>query len=222
MDLETRMKMYERSGIVYLPIRVPVILRVDGRAFHAFTRRFERPFDRCFAKGIDLVAERLLREVQNARFCYMQSDEVSVLLVDFNKFDSQQWFGGEVNKMVSISAGIASAVATKYFDEEVQFDSRVFVGPERDVLNYFIWRQRDATRNSIQMVARKHYSHKETMNKNLDELQEMIFQAGDNWNDYSAYFKRGRGCDVTGLDVSVPIFTQEMGYLEKYLAIEDE
>ena len=222
MDLEERMKAYERVYHLFLPIRMPVIIRVDGRAFHTFTRRFERPFDWRFANGMDIVAERLFSEVQNARFCYIQSDEVSVLLVDYNRFDSQQWFGGELLKMASISASIASSAMTLHFSCEVSFDSRVFPIPEKDVCNYFLWRQRDATRNSIQMVARKYYSHKELDRKNNDEQQEMIFRAGDNWNDYPAYFKRGRGYDGGGILKELPIFSQDVGFLDKYLHIEEE
>jgi len=222
MDLKKRMESYERNTTSFLPIRIPVIIRVDGRAFHTFTRKFEKPFDLTFAEGIDYVAACLFREIQNARFCYMQSDEVSVLLIDYNKFDSQQWFGGEYSKMISISASIAAAAATHKFNTELSFDSRIFPIPERDVLNYFIWRQRDATRNSIQMVARKHCSHKECHKKNLDELQELIFLNEDNWNNYSNYFKRGRVFDKDGLNVNIPIFTQDISFLEKYLIIEEE
>jgi tRNA(His) 5'-end guanylyltransferase len=222
MDLEYRMKAYEAATEMVLPLRAPVILRVDGRAFHTLTRGLDTPFDAEFAAAIDAVAGELMREVQNARCAYIQSDEVSVLLVDYNRFDSQQWFGGNIQKMTSISAGIASVAFTAEFGKKGVFDSRVFMVPERDIKNYFIWRQRDATRNSIQMVSRKYYSHKEVFMKNLAELQEMIFKAGDNWNNYQPYWKRGRMYDNEGIISSIPVFTQEPEYLDRFLEIEEE
>jgi hypothetical protein len=72
------------------------------------------------------------------------------------------------------------------------FDARVFPLPEFEVCNYFIWRQQDWTRNSVQMMARSLFSHKECHKKNNSQLQEMIHQAGKNWNDLDIHLKRGQ------------------------------
>lgn len=113
------------------------------------------------------------------------------------------------------------------------FDSRAFVLPQDEVTNYFIWRQQDATRNSIQMVAQSLYSHKELQNKTCHDLQEMIFQKGINWNDYEPWKKHGicvRKNDMALIaggkeilrgtwepDFNTPVFTQDRDYINRLL-----
>lgn len=223
MDLADRMGSYEDvSHESYLIPRMPVIIRVDGRAFHGLLRRAEKPFCQEFATQMDFVAKRLLGDIQNARFAYLQSDEISLLLIDYNKFDTQQWFGGNREKMVSVSASIASANLSLQRKKECHFDSRVFNIPERDVVNYFLWRQRDWERNSIQMVARCHYSHKQLDGKNKNDMQEMIFQKGENWNNYATPWKRGRVITKDAIHGEIPIFGKEPYYVEKFMEIEEE
>jgi tRNA(His) 5'-end guanylyltransferase len=106
--------------------------------------------------------------------------------------------------------------------EPAYFDSRAFILPENEVCNYFLWRQQDCTRNSIQMVAQSMYSHKELHEKNSAELQEMTFQKGINWNDYEPYWKRGRVITHEGVDRGIPIFTEDRKYIEKFLEIEEK
>lgn len=216
------MKSYENAHRTLLPPRIPVILRVDGKAFHTLTKGCEKPFDAKVANSIDEVAIALVHNVQNARFAYAQSDEVSLLLIGYNTFNSQSWFDGNIQKMVSISASIASVAFTKAFGETGYFDSRVFILPEADIANYFLWRQQDSTRNSIHMVARSLYSHDELLDKNIDQMQEMIFQKGSNWNDYEPYWKRGRVITKHGVDRQIPIFSTDREYIEKFMAIEDK
>jgi tRNA(His) 5'-end guanylyltransferase len=130
---------------------------------------------------------------------YVQSDEISLLLNNYKEIDTQPWFENNLQKMVSVSAGMASAVFTslsaKIFGGTYKiaiFDSRAFILPKEEVNNYFLWRQQDATRNSVQMLARTLYSHKELNNKNNSQLQELCFQKGFNWNDCPTSQKRGR------------------------------
>lgn len=140
--------------------------------------------------------------------------------------------------MCSISAGIASSLFTLESRLHVVFDARCFILPEEEVCNYFIWRQQDWTRNAIQMIARTHYSHKELINKSIFDLQEMLFQKGDYFDDYKRFIRRGR-CIVNEeyteeyyedhvtrtrwvVDNSIPIFTQDRNYIEKYLVKEEE
>jgi len=222
MDIETRMKAYENAFNFILPIRCPVIIRIDGKAFHSFTRNLERPFDESLAEALDKTATKLLSEIQNARFAYLQSDEISLLLIDYNKFDSQQWLAGRVQRMASVSASVATAAFREYFGLEAYFDSRTFMLPREEIVNYFIWRQWDCVRNSIQMVARKYYSHKELHGIDNNMAQEMIFRAGDNWNDYPAYWKRGRIVSKDGIDRDIPTFSQNQDYFKKFLIIEEE
>jgi tRNA(His) 5'-end guanylyltransferase len=214
------MKAYEVSYDFVLPIRCPAIIRIDGKAFHSFTKNLERPFDDRLAEALDAVAVDLLKEIQNSRFAYLQSDEISILLIDYNRFDSQQWLGGRLQRMVSISASIATEGFARHFGPNAHFDSRAFMLPREEIVNYFIWRQWDCVRNSIQMVARQYYSHKELISIDNDAAQEMIFQAGNNWDDYPAYWKRGRIISKEGIDKEIPIFSKCQNYFDKFLTIE--
>lgn len=231
LDIGNRMKRYEDSFRFYLPPRQPVIMRVDGKAFHRFTAGCQKPFDEWVVGAMNAAACGVLREVQNARFAYTQSDEVSLLLIDYNTYGSQQWFGGNLQKMVSVAASAASVWFTDswtrhnpYSRTDVAlFDARAFILPPNEVCNYFIWRQQDATRNAIQMVARAHFSHKECLNKSCDELQEMLWQRRDiNFNDIETQHKRGRVVLPDGqIDNDIPIFTQDRLYVERFLEVKE-
>lgn len=218
---------YEEVWKLRLPMRLPTIIRLDGRCFHSFTKDMERPFDKLFIGDMAGLAYYLCENIQTAQFAYCQSDEISILLHPYKKLTSQAWFGGEIQKMVSISAGLASSWMSVEYEQEVVFDSRVFVLPESEVANYFLWRQMDWTRNSIQMLAQGLYSHKELLNKNTSELQELIFQKGVNWNDLETHLKRGlvvRKDDEGNrfVDWNPPIFSQDRNYIERYLEVEGE
>ncbi|MFX1239578.1 MAG: hypothetical protein ACFFAS_17375 [Promethearchaeota archaeon] len=117
----------------------------------------------------------------------------------YNEPDQEPWFDNKVVKMTSVSAGVASAVAMKWkqdndfhTDTIVSFDSRVFVVPEREIVNYFIWRQKDWERNSLNMLARKYYTEKELTGIKKTEIHELIHEAGNNWTDSPISLKRGR------------------------------
>jgi tRNA(His) guanylyltransferase len=183
-------------------------------------------------QAMNEVALALCHELQGAQLAYVQSDEVSVLIHPYKRHHSQPVFDGEVQKLASISAAIAAST-WGLFRPAAVFDGRAFVIPEADVCNYFIWRQQDATRNSVQMAARAVFSHAQCDNKNTSELQEMLFQKGINWNDYPPAMKRGRCVvrdryDSVGVErqrwvvVEPPIFTQDRAYIEKWLAVESE
>jgi tRNA(His) guanylyltransferase len=243
-SLGDRMKGYERAFRSVLPGRMPTIIRVDGRAFHTYTRGLQ-PFSEELQDVMNVTALALCKELQTAQFAFVQSDEISILLHPYKKFSTQAWFDNQIQKMVSISAAVASTVFTdgsaKLFGETriATFDSRVFVLPEAEVCNYFIWRQQDWTRNSVQMLARSLYSHKECHLKNNSQLQEMCFQKGRNWNDLPAHIKRGRcivketyEIDDMGsvahsrsrwvVDNNPPIFTENREYVNRYLEVEEE
>lgn len=186
---------YEDISRVYLPRRTYTIIRVDGRAFHTWTRGLKEPFDHTFMSMLNQVAIKMCEDIQGCKLAFLQSDEISLLLTDFDTLQTEAWFGGEIRKIVGISAGIASAWMTRFYPDKppAVFDGRAFTIPSRtEVINYLIWRQQDASRNSIQMVAQSLYSHKQLHKKNCDEMQEMIHQKGQNWNDFPASCKRGR------------------------------
>lgn len=138
---------YEMPARHFLMKKCPVIIRVDGRAFHTLTRKMEKPFSVPFKDAMLHVAGALCNEF-NAVFGYWQSDEVSLLLVDDKRFTSQPFFDNEINKLVSISASVASVTFNEQISLSAVFDSRAFNIPHSDVCNYFIARQLDAIRNS--------------------------------------------------------------------------
>lgn len=237
-SLGDRMKGYERVANHSLMRRVPVIVRVDGRAFHTWTRGLGRPFDTIFMRIMDNVACALCKEMAGTVFAFVQSDEVSVLLHTYKRLATEPWLDNRISKLCSISASVATAAFNDYAKLQwptrcsAYFDARCFTLPPAEVVNYFLWRQQDATRNSIQMLARSLASHRECHGLNTNQLQELCWQRGKNWNDLPTQCRRGRaanrqqlGNDRTGwvIDNEVPIFKAKgRDYIEQLLAIEDE
>lgn len=219
-ELGDRMKkLYENRTRILLPRRTYTIIRVDGKAFHTYTRGCARPFDAGLMADMDETACYLCKNIQGAKFGFVQSDEISILITDFDTLGTDAWFDGNIQKIVSVAASMATAkfnqlrwiryVNERYNNgtEEVgwvwfmdaaklklaEFDARTFTIPsDVEVENYFIWRQQDTVRNSISSVAQTLYSSNELNGKNMSVQQEMIFQKGLNWNDYTPQEKRGR------------------------------
>ena len=153
--LGNRMKEnYEDRFRFKLTRRTPVIMRLDGRAFHTLTRGMDKPFDLKFIEAMNNTARKLLDELQGAKCAYIQSDEISILFSDFDKLTTSAWFDYNIQKMCSIASGIASVEFTKLLGKTGIFDCRVFNIPKEEVTNYFLWRIRDWKRNSINMYAR--------------------------------------------------------------------
>jgi tRNA(His) 5'-end guanylyltransferase len=226
MNLGDRMKRYEGAHRIYLPPRIPVIIRVDGKAFHTLSRGCAKPFDAELSVAMDHVALKLLKEVQNARLAFVQSDEVSLLLIDYNKHSSQQWFDGNLQKMVSISAAYASVEFNNHFCSDAVFDSRAFVLPEKEVVNYFIWRQQDAMRNAILMVAQSRFSHKQMHGTSCGKLLEMLHDIGVDYEEhYASYWRMGRALDKNSqppcAPEGAPLFSNNRAFIEQYMQVEE-
>lgn len=196
--LGDRIKRYEQAYNQTLTPRMPVIIRVDGRAFHTLTRNMNRPFDYTFMATMVKAAIDTSRDMQGFKLGYTQSDECSFLLTDYDALDTQGWFGYELNKVVSLAA----STFTAYFNQAwpglreqvgrvATFDARAFNVPPDDVPNVFIWRQRDWERNSLQMLARHLFSHKELHGKGRREMHDMLHDRGVNWADLSGREKNG-------------------------------
>lgn len=193
--LGDRMKTYEAATKTVLPRRTYTLLRLDGRAFHTYLRNADKPFDMPFIADMATVAEALCDEISGAAFAYHQSDEISILLTDFATPQTQPWFGGVVAKQLSVSASLATAVLNEMRpDRRALFDARVFtISDPVEVANYFLWRQRDAVRNSISMAAQAHFSHTRLHGVSSSGMQELLWaEAGINWNDYPDQCKRGQ------------------------------
>lgn len=277
--LGDRMKQYEGIPRISLMRRQPVIIRIDGKAFHTFTRGFERPFDDILIKSMQETMKYLCENIQGCKMGYCQSDEISLLLTDYENINTAAWFDYQVQKMCSIAASMATLAFNRIFKKRVEeakedyenfapviasiytspekhedwtklieaycraqekgamFDARCFSIPKEEVCNYFLWRQNDCTRNSIQMVAQANFSHKQLQNKSCDELQEILWQEKNiNWNDFEIVKKRGSCCTKTGIhtvvntqtgeqverlvweiDTEIPIFTQDRNYIERFV-----
>ena len=188
---------YESRVQHQLTRRIPVIIRVDGRAFHTLTRQCKKPFDQDFSNIMTATALYLCENIQGTKCAYKQSDEISILVTDFNRLTSDAWFDYNIQKLASISAGLASSVFTIHwnetFDEQrvITFDARSFNIPEKEVYNYFVWRQRDWNRNSLQMLARSVYCHKQLQNKNQADMHEMLYEKDINWASLDPEWKNG-------------------------------
>jgi len=166
------------------------------------------------------TAKYLCENIKGCSLAYTQSDEISLLLIDYQRFETSAWFDYEIQKMCSISASMATMAFNRLFHKNIanmiwcgkytslegrytniynealkrgaMFDSRVFNIPRKEVTNYFYWQQLDASRNSIQMVGQANFSHKELQYKSCNDIQDMLMkQKGINWNDFPAYQKRG-------------------------------
>lgn len=266
-SLGWRMKRYEGVSKNNLINRVPVIMRIDGRAFHTFTKGLTKPFDPLLMHTMQITASHLCKAIQGAKMAYVQSDEISILITDYDTRDSEAWFGYSVQKMTSVAASIATlefndtfrwlvenkikeninfseSVRANNGDESVineidktnmtllsklnkaTFDCRVFNIPENDVDNYFLWRQQDAERNSINSLAQSVFSHKELQGISCKDLQNKLFtERGINWNNCHPHIKRGtvmvknRTIDLVGREIHLfkilddtPQFKDEKDY----------
>nr|DAW53562.1 MAG TPA: tRNAHis guanylyltransferase [Caudoviricetes sp.] len=262
--LGTRMKEYEAVSKNHLMRRTPVVIRLDGKAFHTFTRGLNKPFDSDFVTMMQQTMLHLCENIQGCVLGYTQSDEITLVLVDYQNRDSCAWFDNQVQKIASISASMAtlyfnrelsemlrdleedlaaadyslpqahmyetnSKKYDKWYDKEYRavFDSRVFNLPQYEVINNLIWRQQDATRNSINSVAQSLFSHKELQGISSKDLQnKMLTERDVNWNDYPTHLKRGCCAikDSEGkwvLDINIPIFTEDRNYIDRLVFLED-
>ena len=120
-DLGTRMKEYERRNQYWLQRRTPVAIRVDGKAFHSFTKGFQKPFDAVFGNAMVRTMEYMCQNIQNAVFGYVESDEITIILVDYANLDTDAWFGYRTDKLCSIAASMATMAFNKYFMNECEY-----------------------------------------------------------------------------------------------------
>lgn len=265
-SLGDRMKRYEYVSRNYLTRRVPVIIRIDGKAFHTFTKGMKKPFDRLLMTAMQETMKSLCENIQGCVFGYTQSDEITLVLTDYATVTTDAWFGYNIQKMCSVSASIATLTFNKVFGELIEaaahsggffdteeeyqkyqqkcnramFDSRAFSIPKDEVCNCLIWRQQDATRNSIEAVGQANFSQRELHGKNCNKIQDMLWKERNiNWNDFPTDCKRGSCCIKTRVTEAVsvlngdatvevsrsrwvvdrepPVFTQDREYVERRL-----
>ena len=242
-NLAKRMKRYELSSKSFLTRRTPVIIRLDGKAFHTLTKGFQKPFDPILSEVMQRVMQRLCEEIQGCVFGYTQSDEITLVLVDYKTLTSDAWFDYNLQKLSSVSASLATryfilemnSVATnsyalgyspdellKYFQSclKVAFDSRCFNIPIEEVCNNLIWRQQDAIRNSVQLLGHAHFSQKELQNKSCKKIKEMLVEKDIVWENLAISYQRGSACykNTQGgwvVDNETPLFQENRNYVER-------
>lgn len=203
---------YECRARAYLPRRTHTIIRIDGKAFHTYTRGLEKPYDKKLMDDMAETTRFLCQEIQGVRIGYTQSDEISLLLTDFATTQTEAWFDGNVQKIVSVAASLATAKFNQMrpAGRLAFFDARAFTIPDPwEMNNYFIWRQLDARRNSISMLAQAYFSAKQLHGKNTTDMQEMLQREHDvSWDDENPRFRLGT--------VLVPRHvTEEVSYTDK-------
>lgn len=233
-SLGDRMKGYENITRNHLISRMPVILRLDGRAFHTFTKGFDKPYDTTFAKTMELTMKYLCENIQGCVFGYTQSDEITLVLVDYQGLNTSSWFDNNIQKMVSVAASMATLEFNRKFSEltldngkmGATFDCRAFNVPKEEVTNCVLFRQNDAIRNSIQALGQAHFSHKELHGKNTEDIITMVKEkTGILWNKLPIEQQRGMCCikDDEGhwvVDYNIPIFKGEgREYIEKLINV---
>jgi len=237
--LGDRMKGYEKVWCHVLPNRMPVMARIDGISFSTLTRKMQKPHDETFHDGMVAAATEVMKSSGGAVLAYTQSDEITVLLKNDQTFGTSPFLGNRVDKLVSHLSGFATSAFVQQTGWKARFDCRVWVNPVEEVLNQFLWRQRDAFKNCISSVVlhylQEKHGNKKAMalvhGKTSNERQEILFQeTGINFNDYPSKYRRG-SCIVkeeyekNGAkrsrwveDTDIPLFSQSPEYIEdRYL-----
>jgi tRNA(His) 5'-end guanylyltransferase len=210
-DLDTRMKEYERQpqGSRFMPF-LPVMARLDGKAFHSFTAGLPRPYDERLSRLMVETMTFLVRET-DALLGYTQSDEIT-LIWHSTEPGCQIFMDGKTSKMTSVLASMATAIFNRELPDRIPekaaelafFDCRVWTVPSRsEATNAILWRVQDAVRNSIQMAGQAQFTQEELHGKSSDEIQEMLHTKGINWNDYPRWSKEGSF--VQRRNVSLPL-----------------
>lgn len=235
-DFGKRMKTYENSYRFTLPRRMPVILRIDGCHFHTFTRGMDKPFDDKLIEAFWETCKFLGENIMGAKLIYHQSDEISILITNYDTIQTDSWFSNNLQKMASVSASMAAAkfnevIRKSYPDKELAFfDSRAWVIPQDEVNNYFTWRQQDASKNSISMAAFANFAHKDLHGLSGNQLQEKLFsEKGINWDKFPTWKKRG-ACIIKKeylkenamrrrweTDLDIPLFSKDRNYVERFV-----
>ena len=197
--LGDRMKQYEgmETERASMP-RLPIVVRIDGKGFSNWTAGLGLPFDERLQQLRVEVTRKLVEEF-GATIGYCQSDEISLVLLSPRE-KSRPYCGGKFQKIVSHTASAATAfwnsMVPLYLPEKIgvpaMFDSRAWCVPDlEEAANALLWRERDATKNSVCAAARALYKHDDILGQSLAKMQDMLFRKGVNWNDYPDWAKRG-------------------------------
>ncbi|MGY3568110.1 tRNA(His) guanylyltransferase Thg1 family protein [Sinomonas sp. RB5] len=188
-------KRAEHAHRTQLPRGSYAVVRVDGKGFSKYTRKLVRPFDPKFSADMQATALFLAAQVQGAVAAYTQSDEISVLLSAPTTSESEVWFGGQVQKIVSITAALATAKfnALRPAHGLAVFDARTHpLDGEEEVDGYLRWRQEDAMKNSVGMLASHHFSHRQLLGVSVARRKRMLLEEdGVSWEELPQHLRQG-------------------------------
>jgi tRNA(His) 5'-end guanylyltransferase len=208
ISIGDRMKSYENAFNFYLPHRSYVAIRLDGKCFSKLTKKLklERPFSTKFINWMTQTTKVLAKEIQGCMIGYTQSDEISFIMSSRQSLEAEPWFANRIQKIVSISASIATAEFNRCMWKEnenfsANFDCRIFVLPDLiECYNYLLWRQQDCIKNSISATA--YYKIGEKLgraatqklihNLNSEQRKQILLkECNIKWEDISNEFKNG-------------------------------
>ena len=242
-NLGDRMKTYyEDRTKTFLPRRSNVSIRIDGCHFHTFTKGFQKPFEPVFMRAMAETCKDLASNIMGCKLIYTQSDEISIWLTDYDTLETESWFNNSVQKICSVSAAMTTMSFNKNFQKEVEeekkkvgadarikslekaaevgayFDSRCFIVPKAEVVNYFIWRQQDAIRNSVNSLAQSVFPHKELQGLNIEKTKEKLKDNKTPWENLKIREQRGicvlrDSFRIWVTDLSIPVFQNNREYI---------
>lgn len=190
--LGDRMKEYENINRNNLMKNSDVIIRLDWKAFHTFTRWLDKPFDIDLITTFQNVVKLLAKQISWFKLAYIQSDEISIWINDTDTIQTQWRFDYNINKINSVCASLCTWYFNKLWnksDKIANFDCRCFNIPRDEIVNYFLWRQKDWYRNSVQMYARSIFSQNELQWKKMQEMKDMLFNNECDWDELDQVFK---------------------------------
>lgn len=197
--LGDRMKRnYEDPYRIYLPRRTNLIIRVDGKSFHNYTKFCERPFDPDLHLAMSGATHATFQDLQGIKVAFTSSDEASFLLTDYDTLQSEPAYGNNLQKLCSLTAAMMSVYFYAMRTEQAHpapafFDARVFIisDPE-EVVNYFVWRQKDCLRNAINLLGQAHFSHRQLQGLNKQQVIDKLYhELGIDFWQMPPAFKNG-------------------------------
>lgn len=223
-SLGDRQKQYEITSETYLVPKMPIIIRIDGKAFHTYTRGMKKPFDTVLGTAMKRTMQALCKDIHTCVFGYTQSDEITLILRLPDRIKSQSYMNRRVQKITSLTASKATKYFNKFFREEVEafeeglpimrteeeykllklyqkkvgdaeFDARAFNVPEWDCINNIIWRQQDAIRNSVEMVGHANFSANKLHKVNVEGIKKLLIdEKGIDWETDFTVYQKRGAC----------------------------
>lgn len=221
ITLNEELQEYESKSKIHLTKKVPVFIRVDGKAFKTFTKGFKKPYDELLSKTMMQTMQAMCEEIQGCVFGYTASDEITIILTDYHKWNSEPWLNYDAQKMSSEAASIATEAFNRFFNENrkvlrspknadeisiyeayeractigARFEARCFNVPEDRVCEMIFWRQNNHRRNVIQSIGRLYFSRKELLGKCNDEVLDMLYEKEHIvWNNLPVVYRIGACC----------------------------